>query len=83
MTAIDNLRLLTKQLPYNMREAVDGYASSVYAAGEEIFRNASISYDEQLLDKLVFFAGVRRIWTLVDTQYWIIDNSLSQLGKVE
>lgn len=75
------LRELLELLPYNLREEIDGYAMSIYRAGEEIFREAGYQYDEQILDKLVFFAGLKRIWSMVDTQYWIMDNSIMLIQK--
>lgn len=64
------------ELPFALREEIEGYTSSVLESSEDIFREAGLKMDEQLRDEFVFFAGVRRLWALVNGRYWLLDRSL-------
>jgi hypothetical protein len=76
-----DLSQLIEALPYNLREQIDGYVASIEAVGVEIFQESKIRYSQEALDRLLFFAGLRRLWTLLDTQYWVMDNSLTLLKQ--
>lgn len=64
------------ELPYALRDEIEGYTSSVLESSPEIFREAGLKMDPQLLDEFVFFAGLRRLWSLVNGRYWLLDRSL-------
>ncbi len=72
---------LIHELPGTMREQIEGYANSIRDAGEEIFRNAGIAFDEQLLDEFILVVGIRRLWTLVDSPYWLLQHSINTARK--
>lgn len=63
-------------LPFALREQVEGYVSFVEETAAEAFTGANIRPDDELLDEFSYFAGLRRLWTLVDTEFWLIDRSL-------
>lgn len=72
-----DIKELIELLPYNLREEINGYVSSIENAGEEIFKETQVEFNKELLNKLIFISGLRKIWAFVNTQYWAIDNSLS------
>ncbi|MEQ8690197.1 MAG: hypothetical protein RIC89_05085 [Pseudomonadales bacterium] len=79
------LEEVLSDLPYALREQVFGYARSIDVVSEEICRNAGVQPSSKLLDQLVFVAGLRKLFSIVDSNYWIIDNAgalLSQTADV-
>jgi hypothetical protein len=74
------LRNFLAQLPPPIQSQIEGYVSSVETRAFEIFQNASITFTNEKLDALLFYSGLRRLWSLVQTQYWILDNCLHLVG---
>jgi hypothetical protein len=72
---------MLEPLPFTLREQIEGYAHSIDEVGEDILRDVGIPFDEQVMDQLVFIAGVRRLWTIVDGQFSILNNSLLLMAK--
>jgi hypothetical protein len=72
---------MVQQLPYTLRDQVTGYAAAIEECGEDIFHDTEVPFDQALLDRLVFVVGVRRLWTLVDWQFSVLNNSLSMLSR--
>lgn len=68
-----------KELPYSLREQVLGYAESVAAAAPSIAAEVGIDPSQQRVDELVFLAGIRKLYGLVASSYWALDNSTSLL----
>jgi hypothetical protein len=77
--SVESLRAITAELPWVLRSQVEGYVLTVEAAKYDIFKAASIDYDERLYQQFIFLVGIQRIWSLVDSQYWILNNSLNLL----
>ena len=65
--AIDNL-------PYALSEQVLSYARALEVAAPEIFRDAGIKQNRELTNVLVFIAGLRKLFSIVDSNYWVVDN---------
>jgi len=77
------LRNIFSDLPTELATQVFGYAHSVYDASPEIFRNARVPLTDDLQQKLVFLAGVKKFYTIIDSNYWLISNAgklLSEMG---
>jgi len=73
-----SLRLLTdtiEDLPYALSEQVLSYARSLESAAPEIFKDAGVKRTRVLTDKLVFYAGLRKLVSIIDSNYWIMDNA--------
>jgi len=68
------------ELPYRLRERVDGYAAAVAAEAPAIFADAEVSYNQGLANKLVFIAGIKKLWAIVDADCRLLTTSL---GLVE
>lgn len=62
-------------LPWSLREQVIGYARSVDDALPAIFREAKRDFDSALGDQVVFFAGIKKLYSIVGSSYWALDNS--------
>lgn len=62
-------------LPFALADQVLSYAKSVEAASPDIFRNAGIRQSQEVTNKLVFIAGVRKLFSIIDSNYWVIDNA--------
>ena len=71
------LNELIIELPYSLRERIDGYVASVVAESEAIFEEAGVPLTRDLLGGLIFFAGVRKLWAIVDSYYALMVNSLA------
>jgi len=67
-------------LPYTLKNEIGGYATSIELASTEIFLNAGIEKKQEILDKLIFLACIKRIWTIVSSQFWIVDNTLTLIS---
>ncbi len=72
---------IISELPLPMRDQIEGYANSIEEAGNDIFRQANIQFDKRLLDELVLIVGIRRLWTLVDCQKRLLENSLTAVER--
>lgn len=68
---------LVAELPWAMRNAVEGYVDAVTNALPEIQRDAGISLADDKLDTFLFIVAIRRIWAAINSQYWIINDSVA------
>ncbi|MGB2711293.1 MAG: hypothetical protein WBC33_07235 [Conexibacter sp.] len=73
----ESLRRILAPLPYRLREEVGGYVDAVASSSDDIYREASVDRTEVPLDAFLTLAGVWRLWSLVESQDWLIDNSLA------
>jgi len=80
--AISRLRALLDPLPWALRVEVGGYVRSVEAVHRNIYRDADLSTKDVPLDAFLFFAGLWRLWTLVDGQHWIVQNTVRLAEQV-
>jgi len=79
-----SLKLLSdalESLPYSLKEQVLGYARSISEAAPEIFKEAGVRRDNKTEDTLVFLAGMKKLFSIVDSNYWVIDNAGAILEK--
>jgi hypothetical protein len=67
---------LIDDLPFRIRDNLEGYVLSIEQAAPEIFTAAGVDFTTELRDQLVFMAGVRKMWLLVDSQYQVLSRSL-------
>jgi hypothetical protein len=81
-----SLELVTefaRELPPRLREDVIGYARSVQSVLPEIFQGARVVETRDLRDQLVFIAGVKKLYAICSSAFWILDNSLRGLERAE
>jgi hypothetical protein len=79
--SLDLLSEMLETLPFTLRDQIEGYAQSIDEVTEEIFRDARVEFSEELGDRLVFVAGIRRLWTITNSHYSILDNSLALIAE--
>jgi hypothetical protein len=72
---MDHLQRAFGELPYALREQVYGYARSVGESSREIAIDANIEWSPELHDRLVFFAGVRKLYGICASSFWAVDNA--------
>jgi hypothetical protein len=65
----------TARLPYALREQVVGYARSVEQALPEIQDEAKVELASSDRDLVVFLAGLRKLYSLVSSSYWTVENA--------
>lgn len=63
------------ELPYGLTAQVLSYARSLEVAADDIFTDAGVPFTRELADKLVFISGLRKLLSIVDSNYWVIDNA--------
>jgi hypothetical protein len=76
----ETLGPITAALPYSLREQIEGYVESVSQSQNEIFRDANVPFSAEIRDRLLFVAGVRRLFNITRSYYWLLDRSLQLLG---
>jgi hypothetical protein len=79
------LRAVLRELPFALAETLEGYAISVDANRTAIFEEAGLTQaqSDRLGDEFIFAATVRRLWSLVDAQFWVLTHSLDLLERRE
>jgi hypothetical protein len=74
---------LIQPLPFRLRDQLYGYALTIEEAADRILRDAGLEPTPSLRDRLVFAAGVRQLWAIVDGQYSVLDRSLRWLADYQ
>jgi hypothetical protein len=67
-------------LPFSLRGDIQGYIASVDDVKHDIFASVGFEFSDELYEQLIFIAAIRRLWSIIDNQYWTIDNTLA-LGR--
>ena len=62
-------------LPFALADQVSGYARSVVGAAPEIFRDAKVVITPSAVEQLEFIAGLRKLLSIVESNYWVLDNA--------
>jgi hypothetical protein len=81
--SLERVQQFVQELPPRLREDVISYARSVDRSAPDIFREARMSFDQQLSTRLVFLAGIKKLYAICSGTYWILDNSLHSLQQSE
>jgi hypothetical protein len=76
MALPSSVKRFSKELPFGLRVDLEGYLGSVEMAQGEIYAEAEISLKEVSRETFLLAAGVWHLWTYIDSQRWIIRNSL-------
>jgi hypothetical protein len=71
------VRDLVSELPWAMRNSVEGYVDAVAAVLPDIEREAGPRLPRAEADEFLFMVAVRRIWASLNSQYWMINDSVS------
>lgn len=62
-------------LPYTLKEQVLGYARSVRDAMPEIVLEAGVEYSNEVADKIIYIAGLRKLYSICNSSYWALENT--------
>jgi len=81
--SLDAVKEFANELPYRFREDVIGYARSVKDVLPEIFHEARCPFNEMAANQLIFIAGVKKLYSICTSNFWIIENSLFMLERSE
>lgn len=72
---------MTEELPAALRGQVVGYAESVRASVPAIAHELKIRNIQTFEDRLVFLAGVKKLYSITASAFWSLDNSASLLAR--
>ena len=81
--SIAHLRDMTEKLPPSLREQVLGYAESVRIAAPAIAKDQGIDLTQAFEDRITFLAGIRKLYSIVSSSYWSLDNSATLLARTD
>ena len=73
--SIHALSKAIEDLPYALSEQVLSYARSLELAAPAILKDAGVRPNRELTNTLVFIAGLRKLFSIVDSNYWLVDNT--------
>lgn len=79
--SIKLLQSALEELPYALRSQIIGYAESVYNAMPSIEKEIHIKISSNVRDQVVFLAGIRKLYGMVVSSYWALDNSSALLMR--
>lgn len=74
-------RLINLLPSYDLRESLNGYLLSLELASQEIFRENQIQLNSDLLSKFLFCAVLRKLWSLINSQHWLLHDGLAVSKK--
>lgn len=77
--AAEAIRELTATLPRSLRDLVNAYVESVRPQLPSIYSEADVQRNEELDEEFLVAVGLKRLWSYVDTQYWVFHRSLELL----
>ena len=78
---MQSLKEAIEGIPYSLSEQVLSYSRSVSVALPDIFSEAGVAYSPDIVDQVVFLAGIRKLFSIIDSAYWVIDNASAILSK--
>ncbi|WP_379063340.1 hypothetical protein ACHMW4_20750 [Mesorhizobium sp. UC22_110] len=81
--ANQQIQNMTADLPYSLRENVNGYVDAVAAAISDIAREARVDIQGERLDQFLLIVAIRRVWSFVNGQYWIMTDSIGVATRSE
>ena len=81
--SLNSLTRAIAGMPSGMADSIVSYARSVEVALPDIFRDAQRKYRKDIADQIVFLAGVKKLFSIIDSTYWMLDNSSAILERQE
>lgn len=73
--SLQALAYAIEPLPLALAEQVLGYARSVQEVANEIFLDAQLEPSDEAIQLLIFIAGIKKLFAIVDSNYWVMDNA--------
>ncbi|WP_054312002.1 hypothetical protein [Mesorhizobium sp. 1M-11] len=81
--ASQQIQNMTAGLPYSLKESVNGYVDAVAAAISDIAKEARVDIQGERLDQFLLIVAIRRIWSFVNSQYWIMADCIGAATRTE
>src|SRR5437016_3333672 len=79
--SFDELVSVTEDLSYAHRDQILGFATFVEDAADDLLEAAGVqNVSIQLIDQLVYAAGVWRLWQSINSQVSLLSNSLALMA---
>lgn len=79
--SLDELVSVTENLSYAHRDQILGFATFVEDAADDLLEGAGVhDVSQQLIDQLVYAAGVWRLWQSINSQVSLLNNSLTLMA---
>jgi len=75
------LHSITSNLPYALEERVNGYVDSIIISMDSIFESAGIKFNEELANKIILIAGIKKLFDIINAAYWTLDNTATVLER--
>jgi hypothetical protein len=72
---------VTSQLPFALRQDTEGYLRTLQDAQPEIYREAEVTTKEIPTEQFLLLTTVWRLYTQVEGQRWVVQNSLEIAGE--
>ena len=71
------------ELPYRLRDEVEGYVNAVDTAAVDIARERGIRLTGEVRDSFLFLVGIRRLWSTINSSHWTAANSAEIFQRAE
>ena len=78
-----HLAAVTAELPYRLRDEIEGYVNAVDAAAADIAQESGVELTESLRNQFLFVVGIRRLWTIIDGSHWLATDASALFEKSE
>ena len=78
-----NLASVTAELPYRLRNEIEGYVKTVDAAAADIAQGSGVELTESLRDQFLFVVGIRRLWATIDSSQWLATGASAIFERTE
>ena len=78
-----HLASVTAELPYRLRDEIEGYVKAVDAAAADIAQGSDVELTESLRDQFLFVVGIRRLWAIIDGSHWLATDASALFEKSE
>lgn len=75
-----SLQKALKGAPHALRQDLSGYANAVASVTPDIARDAGVRLTPDLTDQFLMMATIRRLWLVVEGQFWLMHDSLDLLS---
>jgi hypothetical protein len=72
---------VTSQLPFALRQDIEGYLRTLQDARVEIYREVDVTTKEVPTEQWLLLATIWRLYTQVEGQRWVVHNSLEIAGE--
>lgn len=78
-----HLAVVMAELPYRLREEVEGYVHAVDAAAVDIAQERRMRLTDKIREDFLFLVGIRRLWSTINSSHWLAANSAELFKKAE